>query len=39
MLELEETGLIVTRQRDEEVGIYGFIFHRDTYWVPVIVDE
>uniref|UniRef100_A0A8H7XM98 Calpain catalytic domain-containing protein n=1 Tax=Psilocybe cubensis TaxID=181762 RepID=A0A8H7XM98_PSICU len=25
--------------RDEEVGIYGFLFYRDCYWVPVIVDD
>ncbi|RDB15999.1 Calpain-9 [Hypsizygus marmoreus] len=25
--------------RDEEVGIYGFIFFRDTTWVNVIVDD
>ncbi|KAF4610983.1 hypothetical protein D9613_006504 [Agrocybe pediades] len=25
--------------RDEEVGIYGFIFHRDCYWVSVIIDD
>ena len=26
-------------QRDEEVGIYGFIFFRDSHWVNVIIDE
>lgn len=26
-------------QRDVEVGVYGFIFFRDTQWVVVIVDE
>ncbi|KAF8889514.1 hypothetical protein CPB84DRAFT_1711621 [Gymnopilus junonius] len=25
--------------RDEEVGVYGFIFYRDCYWVPVVVDD
>lgn len=25
--------------RDEVVGVYGFIFYRDCYWVPVIVDD
>lgn len=25
--------------RDEEVGVYGFIFFRDTQWVEVIVDD
>ncbi|KAF8961992.1 hypothetical protein BDZ97DRAFT_1920880 [Flammula alnicola] len=25
--------------RDEEVGIYGFLFYRDCYWVPVIIDD
>ncbi|KAF9480346.1 cysteine proteinase [Pholiota conissans] len=25
--------------RDEEVGIYGFLFYRDCYWVPVLVDD
>ncbi|KAF8194982.1 hypothetical protein BJ912DRAFT_1085652 [Pholiota molesta] len=25
--------------RDEEVGVYGFIFFRDCYWQPVIVDD
>lgn len=26
-------------QRDEVVGVYGFIFFRDTNWVTVIIDE
>ena len=26
-------------QRDEEVGVYGFIFFRDSNWVTVIIDE
>jgi len=26
-------------QRDEEIGVYGFLFYRDCYWVPTIVDE
>lgn len=30
---------MTTLQHDEDVGIYGFIFHRDCYWVPVIIDE
>ncbi|KAG6828438.1 hypothetical protein H0H92_007965 [Tricholoma furcatifolium] len=25
--------------RDEQVGVYGFIFFRDTAWVTVIIDE
>ncbi|KAF8194988.1 hypothetical protein BJ912DRAFT_1085666 [Pholiota molesta] len=25
--------------RDEEVGVYGFLFYRDCYWVPVIIDD
>ncbi|KAJ7036653.1 hypothetical protein C8F04DRAFT_1220961 [Mycena alexandri] len=25
--------------RDEQVGIYGFLFFRDTAWVPVIIDD
>ncbi|KAH6916492.1 hypothetical protein BKA70DRAFT_1502774 [Coprinopsis sp. MPI-PUGE-AT-0042] len=25
--------------RDEEVGVYGFIFHRDCYWISVVVDD
>ena len=27
------------QQRDEAVGVYGFIFFRDRAWVPVIIDE
>lgn len=26
-------------QRDEEVGVYGFIFFRDSHWLNVIIDE
>jgi hypothetical protein len=26
-------------QRDEQVGVYGFVFWRDMRWVSVIVDE
>ena len=26
-------------QHDERVGVYGFIFFRDTKWVVVIIDE
>ncbi|KAF5332095.1 hypothetical protein D9611_008103 [Ephemerocybe angulata] len=26
-------------ERDEEVGVYGFIFFRDNRWEPVIVDD
>ncbi|KAB5590082.1 hypothetical protein CTheo_6472 [Ceratobasidium theobromae] len=26
-------------QRDEQVGVYGFIFYRDSGWVDVIVDD
>jgi hypothetical protein len=29
----------LTLQRDEQVGVYGFIFWRDAGWVDVIVDE
>ncbi|THU76013.1 cysteine proteinase, partial [Dendrothele bispora CBS 962.96] len=25
--------------RDEQVGVYGFIFFRDAYWVTVIIDD
>ncbi|KAI6373265.1 hypothetical protein MCOR25_003472 [Pyricularia grisea] len=25
--------------RDEEVGVYGFVFHRDGEWEPVLVDD
>ncbi|KAL8845781.1 MAG: hypothetical protein Q9221_009079 [Calogaya cf. arnoldii] len=25
--------------RDETAGIYGFLFHRDGEWIPVIVDD
>ncbi|KAJ7247339.1 cysteine proteinase [Mycena rebaudengoi] len=25
--------------RDEQVGIYGFIFFKDDHWVPVIIDD
>ncbi|KAJ7718934.1 hypothetical protein B0H16DRAFT_413664 [Mycena metata] len=25
--------------RDEQVGIYGFLFFGDTAWVPVIIDD
>ncbi|KAJ3208985.1 hypothetical protein HK099_008605 [Clydaea vesicula] len=25
--------------RDEEVGVYGFIFFRDNNWLPVIIDD
>ncbi|KAJ2936231.1 hypothetical protein H1R20_g863, partial [Candolleomyces eurysporus] len=25
--------------RDEEIGVYGFLFYRDCYWVPVVVDD
>ena len=27
------------QQRDEVVGVYGFIFFRDHAWVPIIIDE
>lgn len=29
----------IAPQRDEEVGVYGFVFHRDAGWVVVIIDE
>ncbi|KAG9223634.1 hypothetical protein CCMSSC00406_0008517 [Pleurotus cornucopiae] len=25
--------------RDEVVGVYGFVFFRDSYWVPVVIDD
>lgn len=25
--------------RDEECGVYGFVFHRDGEWIPTIVDD
>lgn len=25
--------------RDEECGVYGFVFHRDGEWIPVIIDD
>ena len=25
--------------RDEEIGVYGFIFFRDSSWVTVVIDE
>ncbi|KAF8210804.1 hypothetical protein K438DRAFT_1664769 [Mycena galopus ATCC 62051] len=25
--------------RDEEIGVYGFIFFKDDHWVPVIIDD
>lgn len=25
--------------RDELVGVYGFIFFRDTAWVTIVIDE
>ncbi|KAJ7104892.1 hypothetical protein C8R44DRAFT_807236 [Mycena epipterygia] len=25
--------------RDEEVGVYGFVFYKDDHWVPVIIDD
>ena len=31
--------IFLSNQRDEEVGVYGFIFFRDCYWQPVIIDE
>jgi hypothetical protein len=27
------------QQRDEVVGVYGFIFFRDHAWVSIIIDE
>lgn len=30
---------LIFLQRDEEIGVYGFIFYRDCRWVPVVVDE
>ncbi|KAF4594311.1 hypothetical protein EYR40_009114 [Pleurotus pulmonarius] len=25
--------------QDEVVGVYGFVFFRDSYWVPVVIDD
>ena len=25
--------------RDEECGVYGFVFYRDGEWIPVVVDD
>lgn len=25
--------------RDEECGVYGFVFHRDGEWIPTVVDD
>jgi hypothetical protein len=32
-------GLRVPFQRDEKVGVYGFVFFRDGRWVDVVIDE
>lgn len=31
--------LTILHQRDEAVGVYGFIFYQDKGWVSVIIDE
>ena len=31
--------LSLVLKRDEEVGVYGFIFFRDSSWVTIIIDE
>lgn len=30
---------IFLAQRDEEVGVYGFIFFKNGSWITVIIDE
>ena len=30
---------VTGKKRDEEVGVYGFIFFRDAAWTKVIIDE
>lgn len=25
--------------RDEKVGVYGFVFHRDGQWIPTVIDD
>ncbi|KAG8871047.1 hypothetical protein FRB97_009139 [Tulasnella sp. 331] len=38
---LSDTGLVekICVERDEAVGVYGFIFFRDCGWVDVIIDD
>lgn len=26
-------------ERDEECGVYGFVFHRDGEWIPTVIDD
>ncbi|GAM89994.1 hypothetical protein ANO11243_080340 [Dothideomycetidae sp. 11243] len=37
----EKSGLIdkICVHRDEQVGVYGFVFHRDGEWIHTIVDD
>ena len=30
---------IFKSQRDEQVGVYGFIFYRNSGWIDVIIDD
>ena len=30
-------GLLL--QRDEQVGVYGFVFFKNDRWVDVVIDE
>lgn len=34
-------GLIdrVCVARDEQIGVYGFVFHRDGEWIPEVIDD
>lgn len=32
-------GIVGIIQRDEEVGVYGFIFFKNSQWVNVVIDE
>lgn len=41
-LSLVHTGKLSDKlcvARDEKVGVYGFVFFRDSIWVSVIIDE
>jgi hypothetical protein len=35
----ERRGRLTSGQRDEKVGVYGFIFFMDQGWVDVVIDE
>jgi hypothetical protein len=26
-------------QKDQEVGVYGFVFYRDSGWIDVVIDD